>query len=200
MSQWACLTFRDHFNTLERQVVDQLPSPKRFAMPSLVSPGATPSYVWREVENEQLLWPGLVRNVSISISTVLIQCRVSLDGFWTSPEEAVTCSVKPNEVVWDRLTILSASYLTVPARLSQSSTKTEMASSARTISGTCWPPWVNWTWRMRSWRPWWRRPAAPSTSPSSWPCSARSWRVCSRDFTRLGSPHFCSHFVPLIQE
>lgn len=53
-----------------------------------------------------------------------------------------------------------------------------MASSARTISGTCWPPWANWMWRMRSWRPWWRRPAAPSTSPFSWPCSARSWRVC----------------------
>ena len=47
MSQGACLTFRDHFNTLERQVGDQLPSPKRFPMPSLVSLGATPSYVER---------------------------------------------------------------------------------------------------------------------------------------------------------
>ena len=47
MSQGACLTFWDHFNTLERQVADQLPSPKRFPMPSLVSLGATPSYVER---------------------------------------------------------------------------------------------------------------------------------------------------------
>ena len=52
MSQGACLAFRDHFNTLERQVADQLPSPKRFLVPSLVSLGATPSYVEREVENK----------------------------------------------------------------------------------------------------------------------------------------------------
>ena len=76
------------------------------------------------------------------------------------------------------LTDVSSRTWLFPGRLSQSLTRTEMASSARTILGTCWPPWANWMWRMRSWRPWWRRPAAPSTSPSSWPCSARSWRVC----------------------
>lgn len=51
MSQRACLTFPSHFNTLERQVADQLPSPKRFAMPSLVSLGDTPSYVEGEGAN-----------------------------------------------------------------------------------------------------------------------------------------------------
>lgn len=44
-------------------------------------------------------------------------------------------------------------------------------------------------WRMRSWRPWSRRPAVQSTSPFSSPCSERSWRVCKASF-RYGCQPF----------
>lgn len=118
--------------------------------------------------HKRVLLQGLVRHVRISVFTVWISDR--------------------------RLTAPLLHQLS-PGRLSQSSTRTEMASSARTTSGTCWPPWANWMWRMRSWRPWWRRPAAPSTSLSSWPCSARSWRVCWHIHLHSSSLPYVSLFV-----
>lgn len=71
MSQGACPAYRDHFNTLERQVADQLPSPKRFARPSLVSLGAVVSYVESETTHawsSKVMWREL--NLTSSVFTV----------------------------------------------------------------------------------------------------------------------------------
>lgn len=46
-----------------------------------------------------------------------------------------------------------------------------------TVAGVCIPVQVALMLATMSWMRWWRRLRVPSTSPSSWPCSERSWKV-----------------------